>query len=200
LIGIFVAYSYLHKEDILVLLGIGNNHLNIERREDCLKIEIPWFRGESVPYGIGYSTISIVLLGIGIFIVIAGLLKGDFGFAGYLAYPAFLLGFLFGLMGFGLIFNKTEINVNKRELIVRHGPIPSTAAKRSLAISELGQWSIDQKRQRGRYGNVTITFQLLVHNKSTGRNVSLIRGRRSSREVSQIQSEIQDFIRSLTSQ
>ena len=80
---------------------------------------------------------------------------------------------------------------------MRHGPIPSTATNISLAISDIGQWSIDAKRIRGRLGNVIITYLLLVHDKSTERNVSLIRNGRSRSEVLQIQSEIRDFIQSL---
>jgi hypothetical protein len=194
LIGIFVASSILLKDDILFLLGIGNNHLNIERREDCLKIEIPWFRGRNALYGIFTLITSIVLFGIGIW----GLLDEGLGF---ICTPlAFLLAFPLGLTSLMLIFNKTEIKVNKREVIVRHGPIPSPVANISLAISELGQLSINEKRQRGRYGNETIAFQLLVHDKSTGRNVSLIKGRRGSREVLRIRNEVRDFIQSLNSQ
>jgi hypothetical protein len=184
------------------MLGLGNKDLNIDRREDCLKIDIPWFQGTNLLYGIGTSIASIVLIGIGIVMVIHELFEGDWDLriVGCIASLVFILGFLFGYMGLGLLFNKIKIRVNRQELIVRHEPIPSPATKKSLAISDIGQWSIDHKRQRDGYGNVTITYQLLVHDKSTGRNVTLIKGRRSSREVSQIQIEIQDFIRSLNNQ
>ena len=173
----------------------GNDDLNIERRDDSLKITIPWFRGMSALYGVGTSIGSIVLFGIGI----SALIEGGLESAGFIcAGPAFILAFLFGFMGLGLIFNKTEINVNKRELIVRHEPIPSLAAKISIAINDIGDWSIDEKRQHDEYGNVSITnYQLLVHDKSIGRNITLIKGGRSRSEVLRIQSEIRDFIRSL---
>lgn len=165
------------------------------RQGDSLKIEIPWFRGLSALYGVGTSIGSIILFGIGIDALIqVGWEDGGSICAG----PAFILAFLLGFMGLGLIFNKTEIKVNKRKLIVRHEPIPSLAAKISIALSDIGDWSIDEKRQHDEYGNVSITnYQLLIHDKSIGRNITLIKGVRSYGEVNRIQSEIRDFIRSL---
>ena len=178
-----------------IMLGKGNDDLKIERRNDSLRIEIPWFRGLSAVYGVGTSLASLVLLGIGIYALLEGGLDGG-GFI--CAGPAFILAFLLGLMGLGLIFNKTEIEVNKRELIVRHEPIPSTAANISLAIRDIGGWSIDEKRQHDEYGNVSITnYQLFVHDKSIGLDIILLKGGKSRLEVERIQSAIRDFIRSL---
>ncbi|MHA1939006.1 MAG: hypothetical protein ACW97O_12415, partial [Candidatus Thorarchaeota archaeon] len=105
------------------------------RQGDSLKIEIPWFRGLSALYGIGTIIGSIILFGIGI----DALLQGGWEVAGAVcAGPALILAFLLGFMGLGLIFNKTEIKVNKRKLIVRHEPIPSLAAKISIALTDIG--------------------------------------------------------------
>ena len=159
----------------------GVKEINIERNDDSLIISIPWFRGIEAIVGIVLMIASIYLItegGVGLF-----------------------LAFLLGYIALGLIINRTEIIVNNREIVLQHGPFPSPASKRSVLISNVGEWRIDVKKSYDDYGNVATTIhQLHVQNKASGKYVTLIKGGKSRGEIVLIRDELDCFIRSIEKQ
>lgn len=155
--------------------------IEFERNDDSLVITIPWFRGIDAILGIILMIASIYFL-----------MKGGVGL---------VFAFLLGYIALGLIFNRTEIVVNNREIVIQHGPFPSPASKRSLLMTNFGEWRINVKKSYDDYGNVATTIhQLHVQNKASGKYVTLIKGGKSRGEIVLIRDEIDCFIRSIKKQ